>query len=383
MSIGVLDKDGAPQTINTINDLLAIWPASLSTKTKSGSLPVTLASDEGILTNLGIVTETAPASDTASSGLNGRLQRIAQNLTSLSAKFGALGSTTASGSQPVTIATDDGIHAKLGIVTETAPASDTASSGLNGRLQRIAQRLSSLIALQPAALGSAAAASSFAVTASTEDIARIGIITETAPALDTASSGLNGRLQRIAQRITSMIALLPTSLGQKTMSASLPVVLPSDQAIVAAGTTKVIKITPTMDTSAYAAGDVFFATTAAALSRANDTSGVILDLTVIDKDDNKPAFYIVIMNANNALGTFNVAPTISDANASAIIGIIEISAGDYKDLGGVSVAHVRGLVIPFQPASGTQNVYIASVLTAGTPTHTASGIDLNFGVSQD
>lgn len=43
--------------------------------------------------------------------------------------------------------------AQIGIVTETVPASDTASSGLNGRLQRIAQRLSSIIALLPAALG--------------------------------------------------------------------------------------------------------------------------------------------------------------------------------------------------------------------------------------
>lgn len=41
----------------------------------------------------------------------------------------------------------------------------------------------------------------------------LGSVTETAPATDTASSGLNGRLQRIAQRITSLIALLPTSLG--------------------------------------------------------------------------------------------------------------------------------------------------------------------------
>jgi hypothetical protein len=37
-------------------------------------------------------------------------------------------------------------------LTEAAPASDTASSGLNGRLQRIAQRITSLIALVPAAL---------------------------------------------------------------------------------------------------------------------------------------------------------------------------------------------------------------------------------------
>jgi hypothetical protein len=41
----------------------------------------------------------------------------------------------------------------------------------------------------------------------------IGPVTETAPTTDIASSGLNGRLQRVAQRISSLIALLPTSLG--------------------------------------------------------------------------------------------------------------------------------------------------------------------------
>ena len=40
----------------------------------------------------------------------------------------------------------------------------------------------------------------------------LGSLTETAPATDTASSGLNGRLQRIAQRLTSLIALLPSAL---------------------------------------------------------------------------------------------------------------------------------------------------------------------------
>lgn len=36
-------------------------------------------------------------------------------------------------------------NTRIGDVTETAPGSDTASSGLNGRLQRIAQRLSSIL----------------------------------------------------------------------------------------------------------------------------------------------------------------------------------------------------------------------------------------------
>ncbi|HEX3486131.1 MAG TPA: hypothetical protein VHT51_13800, partial [Micropepsaceae bacterium] len=48
---------------------------------------------------------------------------------------------------------DLALGAKLGALTETAPATDTASSGLNGRLQRIAQRLTSVIGLLPAALG--------------------------------------------------------------------------------------------------------------------------------------------------------------------------------------------------------------------------------------
>jgi len=103
--------------------------------------------------------------------------------------------------------------ALIGAVDETAPASDTASSGLNGRLQRIAQRLTSLIGLFPTALGSQAASASFATTASTEDIARIGATNEAAPVGDTTSGvGLNGRLQRIAQRLTSLIALLPAAL---------------------------------------------------------------------------------------------------------------------------------------------------------------------------
>lgn len=60
----------------------------------------------------------------------------------------------------------------------------------------------------------------------------IGSLTETAPATDTASSGLNGRLQRIAQRLTSLIALFPTSLGTKTAANSLAVTLSSDQAAI-------------------------------------------------------------------------------------------------------------------------------------------------------
>src|SRR4051812_22244714 len=85
------------------------------------------------------------------------------------AKVGSTGATTGANALPVVNSTDD---VMLGALLETAPASDTASSGLNGRLQRIAQRLSSLIAQIPASLGIKAAASSLSVTQATEDAAR-------------------------------------------------------------------------------------------------------------------------------------------------------------------------------------------------------------------
>src|SRR3954447_963954 len=48
-----------------------------------------------------------------------------------------------------------------------------------------------------------------ALVTETNDAARQGGVTETAPTTDTASSGLNGRLQRVAQRLTSILAALP------------------------------------------------------------------------------------------------------------------------------------------------------------------------------
>lgn len=47
----------------------------------------------------------------------------------------------------------------------------------------------------------------------TSQLTLIGAVNETAPGTDTASSGLNGRLQRIAQRLTSLIALIPSAIG--------------------------------------------------------------------------------------------------------------------------------------------------------------------------
>lgn len=95
-------------------------------------------------------------------------------------------------------------------------------------------------------------------------ITDLGALTETAPSTDTASSGLNGRLQRIAQRITSLIALLPGSLGQKTMANSLAITVASDQSAIPASQSGTWNITNVSGTVSLPTG---------AATSANQTTG--------------------------------------------------------------------------------------------------------------
>ena len=66
-------------------------------------------------------------------------------LTSIDGKTPSLGQAAAGSSSPVVLTAAE--EAQLGSLTETAPGTDTASSGLNGRLQRIAQHQLRCLAL--------------------------------------------------------------------------------------------------------------------------------------------------------------------------------------------------------------------------------------------
>lgn len=59
----------------------------------------------------------------------------------------------------------------------------------------------------------------------------IGPTNAAAPATDTATASVNGRLQRIAQNVTTLIAKLPGSLGQKARAASLAVTLSTEDIV--------------------------------------------------------------------------------------------------------------------------------------------------------
>lgn len=94
----------------------------------------------------------------------------------------------------------------------------------------------------------------------------IGAVTETAPASDTASSGLNGRLQRIAQNITTLIGKLPASLGITTAANSLSVAPASDA---------IFNVKPKALTSSFAE-NLSLSTVATFTAPANAIGGLIM-----------------------------------------------------------------------------------------------------------
>lgn len=119
---------------------------------------------------------------------------------------------------------------RLGILTEASPADDTASSGLNGRLQRIAQRLTSLIALFPLSLGQKVRAESFAVTLATQDV------TALTPPAAIAGYATETKQNTIIAGLSSIDAGIPVGLGQAVMASSMPVTLASDQPTIPVST---------------------------------------------------------------------------------------------------------------------------------------------------
>lgn len=150
------------------------------------------------------------------------------------------------------------------------------------------------------------------------------------------------------------------------------------------GSTKTVDVTFSLDTSgAYASGDVLAdAQIIAACMRANNATGVLSGFTLHDEDDQGIELDVVFLSANVSIGTENAAVSITDANARNILGIVNVAATDWKDLGGVRVATKLNVNVPILPATDTDDVYVA-LITRGTPTHTASGIRGRFHFFQD
>jgi len=153
---------------------------------------------------------------------------------------------------------------------------------------------------------------------------------------------------------------------------------------VTVGGLTLVDVTLTLDTSAYASGDLLVDTQVVASAvRLSDGKGILHSIMVIDEDDQGAAFNLYFLSANNTFGSVNSAPSISDANARDILCVVPIATTDYYDLGGVKVADLHGLNRIIKGASASTSIYVAAVNGTGTPTYTASGLKLRIGILQD
>lgn len=136
-----------------------------------------------------------------------------------------------------------------------------------------------------------------------------------------------------------------------------------------------VTVTPTLDTNAYASGDLLFdSTEVAGAVRANGGHCVLHSATILDKADQGVAFTVVIANAATDFGTLNSAPDPDDTEAATVIGKFSVSTADYIDLGASKFATVPNIGIGLKAGASTTSVYIAGINGTGTPTYAASDL---------
>jgi len=150
------------------------------------------------------------------------------------------------------------------------------------------------------------------------------------------------------------------------------------------GTSSIVKeITLSLDTNAYADGDVLAATQEIATAmRVNGGAGVLQSLVVLDKDDQAGALDILILRTTGSIGTENGAAGPTDAVADEIIATVEITSTDYVDLANSQIATKANLGILVDSATASQSLFVAAI-SRDTKTYTAAGITLKLGFLRD
>jgi hypothetical protein len=142
----------------------------------------------------------------------------------------------------------------------------------------------------------------------------------------------------------------------------------------------VITVTPTLDTNAYASGDLLFdSTEVAAAVRANAYTALLQSVTIIDKADQGVAFTLLIANAATDFGTLNAAPDPDDTEAATVIGHVPIAASDYVDLGASKVACIRNIGLLLKAGAATTSLHVAGINGTGTPTYANGDLVIQLG----
>ena len=149
----------------------------------------------------------------------------------------------------------------------------------------------------------------------------------------------------------------------------------------------VIRPTITVDTAIYAALDVIGGQlTLTNALRENGGSGILQSITIIDDDNEKAAFDIVLFGADpGGTTTDNNAWVHASGDPAKILGRITVSASDYVTMvtGSLAIACIRNIGLPVRNSEDTRDLY-ALIIATGTPTYTATtDLTVRFGILRD
>ena len=160
----------------------------------------------------------------------------------------------------------------------------------------------------------------------------------------------------------------------------------------------IIRVTPALNTGAYADNDVFFDATAIPNAvRGNNGCSLLHAITIINEDDVAHDHNLVFMEVQKNLGTINSAVasgslwTNALAKAAGVCGMTKIDwSTNSEDLianlvyhtsyGNHGAALTTGLPMMLQATAGSKSVYFAGVSRSGTPTCAADDYEYAFHI---
>jgi hypothetical protein len=159
---------------------------------------------------------------------------------------------------------------------------------------------------------------------------------------------------------------------------------------------KIIRVTPTLSTDAYADGDVLF--DPVELPNAVPSRGgvsLLRSMYIIDKEKQTADIQFSFFENSTSLGTVNATANIAhddyvngnflgmwmqdaDTGESADIDNLTVNSSVSLDGGGTSAVYTGPMLI--QAAEGSRSIYVTGHLSSGTPTYAADSLQLIFNV---
>ena len=147
-----------------------------------------------------------------------------------------------------------------------------------------------------------------------------------------------------------------------------------------------IDVQPTVDDSAYAAGDLMFNPIEIPFAAAvNGGTAILQSISVANDDALTGAFDIILTSNDDAPGTLNNAVSgesgLSDANADSILGIVTIS--NMVDVGGCSIGSKANIGLVLKAAASSRSIYAWGIAQSTDNPTATGGYKLRFGIVKD